>query len=159
MKRTVLALFLSFVFLLPALQAADASQHKGKKAEFKGQACPLCEKRITRSSAVFTVVYEDGKKKTLGCPHCGLAEVKKGKVKRAMAMDFLRKKMIDAKSAWYLKGTEIGFCCEPYWLSFGSKEEAEKFSKGFGGKVLSYEEALKDLEGGEKAAEKKPAGS
>lgn len=155
MKRTILALFLSLALFVPVLQLAEAGEHKGKESEFRGQACPVCEKQITKANATFLVVYKDGKKKVLGCPHCGLAEVKKGNVKQAMATDFLRRKMIDAKSARYLKGTEIGFCCEPYWLSFASKEEAEKFSKGFGGKVLSYEEALKELDGDEK----KPAGS
>ncbi|MEK6814726.1 MAG: hypothetical protein AABY65_08330 [Nitrospirota bacterium] len=83
MKRTVLALFLSFALFLPALQLAEAAQHKGKGSEFKGQACPICEKQISKANATFVVVYKDGKKKVLGCPHCGLAEVKKGNVKRA----------------------------------------------------------------------------
>jgi nitrous oxide reductase accessory protein NosL len=45
-----------------------------------------------------------------------------------------------------LRGTEIGFCCEPYWLAFANKEEAEKFAKGFGGEVLDFEAALKAVQ-------------
>lgn len=115
--------------------------------EGKEKPCPKCGKEMmTGANAKFTVVFEDGKKETFGCPHCGLSEINKGKVKSATATDFLTGKKIDAKSAYYLKGTEIGTCCKPYWLTFATKENAEKFSKGFGGTVLSYDEALKEPE-------------
>lgn len=110
----------------------------------KSKVCPTCGKEIQTENASFYVTYKNGKKETFGCPHCGLREVNKGNVKDAKATDFLRGKKVDGKTAFYLKGSEFGTCCAPYWLSFSSKDEAEKFSKGFGGKVLSYDEALKD---------------
>jgi DNA-directed RNA polymerase subunit RPC12/RpoP len=115
-------------------------------ASFAGakDVCPKCGKEIQTQNAKFYVVYEDGKKDSFGCPHCGLSEVNKGNVKSAKATDFMRGKKIDAEKAFYLKGSEFGTCCAPYWLSFSSKDEAEKFSKGFGGTVMTYEEALKD---------------
>jgi DNA-directed RNA polymerase subunit RPC12/RpoP len=115
-------------------------------ASFAGakDVCPKCGKEVQTQNAKFYVVYKDGKKDSFGCPHCGLSEVNKGNVKSAKATDFLRGKKIDAEKAFYLKGSEFGTCCAPYWLSFSSKDEAEKFSKGFGGTVITYEEALKD---------------
>lgn len=110
----------------------------------KGKTCPKCGKEIQTQSARFYVVYKDGKKESFGCPHCGLSEINNGNVKSAKATDFLRGKKINAEKAFYLKGSEFGTCCTPYWLSFSSKDEAEKFSKGFGGTVMTYEEALKD---------------
>lgn len=110
----------------------------------KGKTCPKCGKEIQTENARFYVVYKDGKKGSFGCPHCGLSEVNKGNVKSAKATDFLRGKKNAAEKAFYLKGSEFGTCCAPYWLSFSSKDEAEKFSKGFGGTVMTYDEALKD---------------
>ncbi len=110
----------------------------------KGNTCAKCGKEIQTQNARFYVVYKDGKKESFGCPHCGLSEVNKGNVKSAKATDFLRGKKIDAEKAFFLKGSDFGTCCAPYWLSFSSKDEAEKFSKGFGGTVMTYEEALKD---------------
>ncbi len=134
----MLAVILS---MLLALTMASVSFAGGKM-----KACPKCGKEVQTENGRFYVVYTDGKKESFGCPHCGLSEINAGKVKSAMATDFLRGKKIDAEKAFYLKGTEFGTCCAPYWLSFSSKDEAEKFSKGFGGKVLSYEEALKEPE-------------
>lgn len=110
----------------------------------KGKTCSKCGKEIQTENARFYAVYKDGRKESFGCPHCGLSEVNKGDVKSAKATDFLRGKKIAAKKAFYLKGSEFGTCCAPYWLSFSSKDEAEKFSKGFGGTVMTYDEALKD---------------
>lgn len=131
----VLVVMLSMLFAFTTASAVFA----GAK-----DVCPKCGKEIQTQNAKFYVVYKDGKKESFGCPHCGLSEVNKGNVKSAKATDFLRGKKIDAEKAFYLKGSSFGTCCEPYWLSFGTKEDAEKFSKGFGGTVMTYEEALKD---------------
>lgn len=133
----VLAIMLSMLFVFAMASASFA----GAK-----DVCPKCGKEIQTENAKFYIVFKDGKKESYGCPHCGLSEINANpdKVKSAMATDFLRGKKIDAKSAFYLKGSSFGTCCEPYWLTFSSKDEAEKFSKGFGGTVMTYDEALKD---------------
>lgn len=139
MKRsTICVLMLSMLFVFALATASLAAE--------KGKVCPKCGKEIQTENAKFYIVFKDGKKESYGCPHCGLSEINAShdKVKSAMATDFLRGKKIDAKSAFYLKGSSFGTCCEPYWLTFSSRDEAEKFSKGFGGTVMTYEEALKD---------------
>lgn len=132
----VTALLVAFLMIF-AVSTTSIAKEKGKQ-------CPICGKEMQTKSAKFYVVYKDGKKDSFGCPHCGLSEINKGNVKSAEATDFLRGKRIDADKAFYLKGSEFGTCCAPYWLTFSSREEAEKFSKGFEGTVLTYEEALKD---------------
>ncbi len=106
--------------------------------------CSLCDKEITDSNIKFTIMYADGKVMSYGCPGCGLTVIKQGKgnVKSAKTTDFISRQMLDAKSAYYVLGSDVGFCCDPAWLSFAKKDQAEKFTKGFGGKVMSYEEAL-----------------
>lgn len=117
--------------------------------------CEMCGKPVTESSNWFIIQKTGGEEKTYGCAGCGLsalAAMSDDTVAEAKAEDFLRRKLIDAEDAYYLRGTEVGFCCEPYWLAFASREEAEKFAKGFGGEVLGFEEAL------EKAQQDHPQG-
>jgi hypothetical protein len=117
-------------------------------AEQTGE-CGLCGGPITESNNPFVIVGADGTEQKYGCPGCGLEVLGKMDMDardRAKVQDFLRRTMIDANQAWYLRGTEIGFCCEPYWLAFANKEEAEKFAKGFGGEVLDFEAALKAVQ-------------
>lgn len=123
-------------------------------AETLGQ-CEMCGKPVTESSNWFIIQKHGGEEKTYGCAGCGLsalAGMSADAVAEAKAEDFLRRTLIDAEDAYYLRGSEIGFCCEPYWLAFASREEAEKFARGFGGEVLNFEEAL------EKAPEDHPHG-
>lgn len=107
--------------------------------------CGLCLTEVTEASAKFEITFADGRRETYGCPHCGLIMMTNHEVKDATATDFLRRTTLDAKDAFYLKGTDIGFCCQPHWLSFASREDAEKFAKGFGGKVMDYDEAMAEI--------------
>lgn len=109
-------------------------------------ACELCATPITDSSNRFVIVDVDGFEHEYGCPGCGLsvlATMPDTTGIKARVEDFLRRTLIDADQAYYLRGTSIGFCCQPYWLAFSSREDAERFSKGFGGEVLDYEAAIK----------------
>lgn len=115
--------------------------------------CEVCGKPVTESSNWFVITMSNGDEKTLGCAGCGLsvlAGLQEDDVIEARAEDFLRRQLIDAKTAYYVRGSEVGFCCEPYWLAFANREEAEKFTRGFGGEVLDYAAAL------EKAPEDHP---
>jgi NosL len=105
--------------------------------------CALCGTEISAEKNVFVLKFKDGTTQTYGCPLCGLTMMGGLGVVSADTQDFLSKRMVKAETAYYLMDTEIGFCCEPHWLSFASKQQAEKFSLGFGGQVLTYEEALK----------------
>lgn len=108
-------------------------------------ACELCATPITDSSNRFVIVDADGFEHEYGCPGCGLsvlATMPDTTGTKAMVEDFLRRTLIDADQAYYLRDTSIGFCCQPYWLAFSNREDAERFSKGFGGDVLDFEAAI-----------------
>lgn len=118
-------------------------------AEDKSGECGLCGGPITESSNLFVIVDADGKEQPYGCPGCGLSVLAKMDAAahgRAKAQDFLRRTMIDPRQAWYVRGSEVGYCCQPSWLAFGTKAEAEKFTRGFGGEVLDFAAALKGAE-------------
>lgn len=129
MKRIV-ALALGFLFVSGAALAENKS----------GSHCNSCNASI--GGAKFVVVKDNGKKETYGCPKCALTTEDMKKVSSAEATDFLTRKSIDAAKAFYLVESDVGDCCPPFWLSFASRESAEKFAEGFGGDVLSYQEAV-----------------
>ncbi|NNM01893.1 MAG: hypothetical protein HKO62_14155 [Gammaproteobacteria bacterium] len=107
--------------------------------------CGVCGGPITEASNLFVITDDRGWEQRYGCPGCGLSELAKlgpGSQYHVQAQDFLTRTMVDGVNAWYLRGSEIGFCCAPFWLSFAVKDHAVKFSKAFGGEVLNFDQAL-----------------
>ena len=105
--------------------------------------CPMCGSEM--GAAKFTVTLKDGKEKLYACPRCAMQDIDVRAAKSLSATDFLSRKTVDGRKAFYLAKASYGECCPPFWLSFAGREDAEKFSKGFGGKVLTFEEALATL--------------
>ena len=108
-------------------------------------ACAMCGKS-TLGNKIFIIYLSNGKQKNTCCPHCGLMllTVTKG-AWQSMTTDFLHGHMVSANQAIYLLGSDLNICCVPSILSFGSKDEAEKFQTGFSGKLLSMEGIIKHL--------------
>ncbi len=113
---------------------AETSQGPG------GERCPVCG--TPPGPVRFVVEGADGARTVFACPRCAFQSLDMGTVRRATATDFLSRDTVDAKKAFYLRNTSYGACCPPFWLSFAHREDAEKFARGFGGKVLEYEEAV-----------------
>lgn len=105
--------------------------------------CPMCGAEM--GAAKFTVTLKDGKEKLYACPRCAMLDVDLRGAKALSATDFLSRKTVDGRKAFYLAKTSYGDCCPPFWLSFATREDAEKFAKGFGGQVLGFDEALAKL--------------
>lgn len=109
--------------------------------------CDLCSKAI-QSRTSFIVRFENGEQKRACCAHCGLMiQSQAKKVWQSLTADYLHGHMISAKQAVYIMGSDLNICCVPSMLSFGSRSEAEKFQKGFGGTLGSMEEAVHYLHG------------
>jgi nitrous oxide reductase accessory protein NosL len=62
-----------------------------------------------------------------------------------MTADFLHGHMISAGRAIYVIESQLTVCCVPSILSFGSRQEAERFRKGFGGKLADAKTTVKLL--------------
>ena len=109
--------------------------------------CHLCGMNITgNENTAYEVQYKDGKTSTLCCPHCGLwvqASDKAG-IKQARARDFISGEWMDPAKMYFVFKSKAIPACNPSWIAFGKKSEAEKFVKGFGGKVFSFKAALKE---------------
>jgi hypothetical protein len=105
--------------------------------------CGMCGKEMTNAHVGFVLVQPGGKEERFGCAGCGLAMLKDApKDVKAKTLDFLRGDEIDARAAYYVRGSSFTACCEPSFLAFAKKDEAERFAKGFGGKVLDFEAAF-----------------
>jgi DNA-binding CsgD family transcriptional regulator len=109
--------------------------------------CAMCGKS-THGKKVFIIYLSNGEQKTTCCAHCGLMllTVTKG-AWQSMTMDYLHGHMISANKAIYLIGCDLNVCCVPTILTFGSRQEAERFQTGFGGTLASMDEAIQHLMG------------
>jgi peroxiredoxin len=65
---------------------------------------------------------------------------------RAEATDFISGRLGDAAKMFYVYKSDAVPDMWPSFIAFSKKSDAKKFSKGFGGAVLNYEQALKKAE-------------
>lgn len=120
---------------------------KGNKLQEEISSCAMCGKLVSQRT-VFIVKYENGEEKRACCAHCGLMMVSRGKnIWQSLTADYLFGHMISAGQATYVSGSDVNICCVPSVLAFGSKQDAEKFQKGFGGRVSDMEETVRYLHG------------
>lgn len=139
MKRLRLALLVSlvFVFVLGMTGLAGAVETK----------CPLCGMKIEgNENTAYEITFADGKTVTYCCPHCGLwvHTTEKDKVKSARARDFISGEWMDPSKMFFVFNSTAVPACSPSCIAFGKKAEAEKFQRGFSGKVYNFEDVLKE---------------
>jgi len=134
MRRNLfLGLILSLVFLIGSQVLADP------------QGCSICGMDVSKYTHVKYVVTEtDGKTHTTCGVQCGLTlQIRLGdKFKSAMATDLITHREVEAKNALYVYKSSVITDMGPGFIAFATKMNAEKFQKGFGGKVVTYQEAL-----------------
>jgi hypothetical protein len=90
----------------------------------------------------------DSSQRRACCPHCGLIALSESypSVASALVTDFLYGRTVNCRTASYVIESQVSFCCTPTFLAFERREDAERFQKGFGGKVLDLGGALAALE-------------
>ncbi|MBI3170777.1 MAG: DeoR family transcriptional regulator [Chloroflexi bacterium] len=109
--------------------------------------CAMCSKPVSQRT-VFIVKFENGEEKRTCCAHCGLMlQSRTHNIWQTLTTDYLYGHMISAGQAYYLTGSDVNICCVPSVLAFSSKQDAEKFQKGFGGQVLSMNDTVHYLHG------------
>jgi peroxiredoxin len=96
----------------------------------------------------FEVTEKDGITHATCGVQCGLVLQLRleGTVIRAKATDFISGRLGDAAKMFYVYESEAVPDMWPSFIAFGKKSDAEKFSKGFGGAVLNYGQALEKAE-------------
>ncbi len=139
MGRNLLpGLILSLSFLIGSPAFADP------------QGCSVCGMDVSRYVHVrYVVATIDGKTHTTCGVQCGLTfQIRSGdKFKSAVATDLITHKEVEAKKAFYVYKSSVITDMGPGFIAFAIKTNAEKFQKGFGGEVLTYQEALEKWKG------------
>jgi len=134
MGRNLLpGLILSLSFLIGSPAFADP------------QGCSVCGMDVSKFTHVrYVVTATDGKTHTTCGVQCGLTlQIRLGdKFKSAMATDLITHREVEAKNALYVYKSSVITDMGPGFIAFATKMNAEKFQKGFGGKVVTYQEAL-----------------
>ena len=106
--------------------------------------CSLCGMRVDEAKKqYFTITTKDGKKQKACNQGCAVTFMEniKDNIKTVEAVDYNSGKLIDAKSAFYVKGSKV----QPVMggesvVAFSRKEDAEKFMKDNGGRLMSYDD-------------------
>ncbi len=109
--------------------------------------CVLCKRKVNERMA-YRLFLPNNKIELACCAHCGLLRSRQlgEQVMQAICPDFFKQTTISAPLAWYIMDTSVHMgCCHPQVLTFEWKELADKFVKGFGGKVYSYSEAMEAI--------------
>ena len=118
-----------------------------ERAKSAASSCDMCGKPVSERT-MFLLNLETGEQKRACCSHCGLMiQSRSEQTWQSMTVDFLHGHMVSANQAFYLMGSDISVCCVPSILSFSSQQDAEKFQKGFGGMLVTMEQAIHHLKG------------
>ena len=114
--------------------------------------CGMCGKPLSERT-LFIVNLPDGNQRRACCAHCGLM-MHSHMGGTALTADFLHNHILSANQAVFLLHSELTVCCAPSVLSFGSRADAEKFQKGFGGQLAGMNETLQFLHGATHSSKK-----
>ena len=107
--------------------------------------CQVCGMDVSKYPHTRYVVTTTGGEEFITCGvQCGLTlHLRlKEKFKSATATDLLSNRSFDAQKGFYVYKSTVITDMAPGFISFLTRVNAEKFQKGFGGKVVTYQEAL-----------------
>lgn len=112
--------------------------------------CIVCGMDVSKyPHSLYVVQTTDGTSYSTCGVQCGLTlHLRfKEKWKSATATDLLSNHSFDATKGYYVFKSTVITDMAPGFIAFKQKEHAEKFAKGFGGKVVTYPEAMEIWKG------------
>ncbi len=130
------SLLLVFVAILFLASTISARAVKG---------CIVCGMDVSKYPHTrYVVKTTDGKEYVTCGVQCGLTlHLRfKDKWKSATASDLLSNRPFDVKKGFYVYQSSVITDMAPGFIAFKKRVNAEKFAKGFWGKVVTYQEAL-----------------
>lgn len=107
--------------------------------------CIVCGMDVSKYPHTrYVIGTSDGKKYTTCGVQCGLTSHLRFQEKwiSATATDLLNNRPFDVKKGFYVYKSSVITDMAPGFIAFKRKTDAEKFANGFGGQVVTYEEAL-----------------
>ncbi len=146
MKKVLYVLVIfAFCIMLPLYSFAAADGVEGPKA------CKQCGMdRTTFDQSRMLIVYADGISVGVCSIHCAAAELNQNRgkqVKSLMVADYMTKELTDAKAAtWTMGGMKKGVMTSVGKWAFAKQADAQKFIQEYGGRMITFDEALKAAE-------------
>lgn len=107
--------------------------------------CQVCGMDVSKyPHTKYVVMTTEGEAFSTCGVQCGLTlHLRlKEKFKSATATDLLSNRSMDAQKAFYIYKSTVITDMGPGFIAFSTREKAENFAKGFGGRVVTYQEAL-----------------
>lgn len=133
--------------LLIAFLALGSPLNAG--ADSDREDCSVCGMWIDlymKTRHVVTLV--DGASESFCSITCAAKYVREHKdsVRMIQAADFETKELLEAQKAFYLEGSDIpGVMSNTSRIAFSSRERADRFRRTHGGRILSFQDALKSI--------------
>ncbi len=110
-----------------------------------GMRCKLCGMDLHKyPHSLYTIKWKDGSEtKTCGV-QCGLSFqlMKKDMFKTAHATDLITNRKFQVTDGFYVYKSTVTTDMGPGFIAFKTRNHAEKFQKGFGGQIVTHQEAL-----------------
>ena len=107
--------------------------------------CGQCGMDLSKHQKTqYEILWQDGTKiKTCGV-QCGLTQhiLHKDNYRSSVAKDYLTGSSFDAQTGFYVFESSVVPDMAPGFIAFSKRADAEKFQAEFGGKVVTYTEAL-----------------
>ncbi len=135
-KKLIYRLILCILFILVISTISWSSEVKR---------CIVCGMDVSKyPHTKYVVTTTEGEEFVTCGAQCGLTlHLRlKGKFKSSTATDLLSNRSFDAQKGFYVYKSTVITDMAPGFIAFVTRANAEKFQKGFGGKVVTYQEAL-----------------
>ena len=142
MTKNILILFAAALFL-SAIHSPALSKEVDE--------CLMCGMDLSQYTHVkYTVVDTNGKRYVTCGVQCGiiLQLNLKDKFKAAVMTDLFSHKSLPAEKGWYVYKSSVITDMGPGLIGFSGKSQAEKFIKGFGGELLTYQQSVEKVKSG-----------
>ncbi len=158
---------LSITILVIALAAGAAWLIHRELSSRQPTVCEICGRGIMRQ-VEFRIETAHGTIYAC-CPTCAMHHIinHPGEARKELATDFNSGRLIPARSAYYDMGGDVQYCtrhdpsiqrvpgqgvemrvydrCLPVLVAFASKGDAEAYQKQYGGRVVTFDQALQDI--------------
>ena len=135
-QRNICTGVVLLVLVLGQVSSAFSGEREG---------CLLCGMHLSDYSHVkYTIIDTEGKTYVTCGVQCGLLLTLnlKTKFKSATMTDLFSHKTIASDKGWYIFKSSVITDMAPGLIGFADKFQAENFIKGYGGELISYEQAL-----------------
>ncbi|MGC2061788.1 MAG: nitrous oxide reductase accessory protein NosL [Thermodesulfovibrionales bacterium] len=143
--KTIFSAALVFVMAFALLAFAQGDKENDIKLHKNCKHCNMDREKFNFSRML--IEYEDGTSVGLCSIHCAAVELNRNKGKKVRSLlvaDYTTKKLTDARTAtWVIGGKQQGVMTSVAKWAFIKAEDAKKFVRENGGKIATFDEAMR----------------